>query len=306
MKYLSDFRIFESDDEHDEDSKIPSTGFQYSFDDIKDSLWDILDLGFKITKKSHSYWVEDFNTQSPKSKLTDAKWAVWELRLEADLDCETITKYQTTVWRNSSSILKDSNLELEIFQSIADIRSRFQKVYHSLEILSDYGLKKWVLFITILSEIDVDEIEQARFQEKQQTIKDEISSKVQNFIKKVRNIGTTKFRELSSKNKLGESSWSGLGKISQGYICMFINTTEMTKQVKLRSFEEIETSLNSFKSWYFPQETTIELRKITIEDCKKISEIHNTTLEYMQERYLGLDAIFVEYDFEKWFRNLSK
>jgi hypothetical protein len=54
MKHLRNFKIFESDEDEDDDSTI-YTGFEYSFNDIKDTLWDILDLGFKIKENSYCY-----------------------------------------------------------------------------------------------------------------------------------------------------------------------------------------------------------------------------------------------------------
>ena len=233
MKHLRDFRIFESDDEDDEDSII-HTGFEYSFNDIKDTFWDILDLGFKIKDNRSCYWSEDFT----RVQLTEAKWAVFEFTLEADVECETLTKYYSQRYGGNSQrmLLNNSNLELEVLQSVADIRGRFGNVYHRLELKSDHSDNGWILFITIMTEIDSEEISKAKTREKESKIRSEISTKVGNFFKKIRNIGTPKFKELSNKNKLGESSWSGLGRVSEGYICIFINTTQITNQVRTRSF----------------------------------------------------------------------
>jgi hypothetical protein len=302
MKHLRNFRIFESDDEDDEDSTI-HTGFEYSFNDIKDTLWDILDLGFKIKENRSCYWSEDFT----RAQLTEAKWAVWEFTLEADVECKTLAKsYSQRNWSSQRMLLNNSNLELEVLQSLADIRGRFGNVYHRLELKSDYGDNGWLLFITIMSEIDNEEISKAKSREKESKIKSEISTKVGNFSRKIRNIGTPKFKELSSKNKLGESSWSGLGRISEGYICTFINTTKMTNQVRTRSFEELKNALDSLKNWYFPTNSTVELRKITKEDCKRLSKIHESTQEYMEERYLDLDGVIATFDYKKWYNKLNK
>ena len=80
----------------------------------------------------------------------------------------------------------------------------------------------------------------------------------------------------------------------------------MTKQVKSKSFEELQDSIDTIKNWYFPIGTIVELRKITKEDCKKLSELHNTTIQQMEERYLDLDAVFVKYDYKKWYTQVSK
>lgn len=302
MKHLRDFRIFESDDE-DEDSII-HTGFEYSFNDIKDTLWDILDLGFKIKDNRSCYWSEDFT----RVQLTEAKWAVFELILEADVEGETLTTYYNQRYSGNSKrmLLNNSNLELEVLQSVADIRGRFGNVYHRLELKSDHSDKGWILFITIMTEIDSEEISKAKTKQKESKIKSEISTKVVNFFKKIRNIGTPKFKELSNKNKLGESSWSSLGKISEGYIVTFINTTKMTNQVRTRSFEELKNSLDSLKNWYFPTNSTVELRKITKEDCKRLATIHESTQEYMEDRYLDLDGVIATFDYKKWYDSESK
>lgn len=302
MNHLRNFKIFESDEDEDEDSTV-HTGFEYSFNDIKDTLWDILDLGFKIKDHHSCYWSEDF----AREKLTDAKWAVWEFTLVADAECETLTKYYSQRYGNNSQrmLLNNSNLEFEVLQSVADIRGRFGNVYHRLELKSDYGDNGWLLFITIMTEIDNEEISKAKAREKESKIKSEISTKVGDFSKKIRNIGTPKFKELSKKNKLGESSWSGLGRISEGYICTFINTTQMTNQVKTRSFEEIKNALDSLKNWYFPTNSTVELRKITKEDCKRLAKIHESTQEYMEERYLDLDGVILTFDYKKLYNKLN-
>ena len=303
MNHLRNFKIFESDEDEDEDSTV-HTGFEYSFNDIKDTLWDILDLGFKIKENSYCYWSEDF----AKVHLTEAKWSVWEFKLEADSECKTLTKYYSQRYGNNSQrmLLNNSNLEFEVLQSVADIRVRFGNVYHRLELKSDYGDNGWLLFITIMTEIDNEEISKAKAREKESKVKSEISTKVQNFSKKIRNIGTPKFKELSNKNKLGESSWSGLGRVSEGYICTFINTTKMTNQVKTRSFEELKNALDSLKNWYFPTNSTVELRKITKEDCKRLATIHDSTQEYMEDRYLDLDGVILTFDYKKWYNKLNK
>ena len=302
MNYLINFKIFESDDEDDEDSTI-HTGFEYSFNDIKDTLWDILDLGFKIKENRSGYWSEDFT----RVQLTEAKWAVWEFTLEADAECETLERpYSKRDWSSKRMLLNNSNLEFEVLQSVADIRGRFGNVYHRLELKKDYGDNGWLLFITIMTEIDNEEISKAKAREKESKVKSEISTKVQNFSKKIRNIGTPKFKELSNKNKLGESSWSGLGRVSEGYICTFINTTKMTNQVKTRSFEELKNALDSLKNWYFPKNSTVELRKITKEDCKRLATIHGSTQEYMEDRYLDLDGVIATFDYKKWYNKLNK
>jgi hypothetical protein len=303
MNHLRNFRIFESDDEDDDEDSTIYTGFEYSFNDIKDTLWDILDLGFKIKENSYCYWSEDFT----KVHLTEAKWSVWEFTLKADTECETLTRsYSQRNWSSQRMLLNNSNLEFEVLQSVADIRVRFGNVYHRLELKSDYGDNGWLLFITILSEIDNEEISKAKSREKESKIKSEISTKVEKFSKSIRNIGTPKFKELSKKNKLGESSWSGLGKISEGYIVTFINTTQMTNQVKSRSLEELKNAIITLKSWYFPTNSTAELRKITKEDCKRLATIHGSTQEYMEDRYLDLDGVILTFDYKKLYDKLSK
>ena len=302
MNHLRNFRIFESDDDDDEDSTI-YTGFEYSFNDIKEYLWDILDLGFKITDNRYCYWSEDFT----RVQLTEAKWAVWEFTLEADAECQTLAKsYSQRNWSSQRMLLNNSNLELGVLKSVADIRARFGNVYHRLELKSDYSDNGWLLFITIMTEIDNEEISKAKAREKEYKIKSEISTFVEKFSKSIRNIGTPKFKELSKKNKLGESSWSGLGRISEGYICTFINTTQMTNQVKSRSFEELKDAVITLKNWYFPTNSTAELRKITKEDCKRLATIHGSTQEYMEDRYLDLDGVILTFDYKKLYDKLSK
>ena len=303
MKHLTNFKIFESDDDEDDEDSIIHTGFEYSFNDIKDTLWDILDLGFKIKENRSCYWSEDFT----RVDLTEAKWSVFEFTLVADAECETLERsYSKRNWSSQRMLMNNSNLELEVLQSVADIRGRFGNVYHRLELKSDYGDNGWLLFITIMTEIDNEEISKAKAREKESKIKSEISTKVGDFSKKIRNIGTPKFKELSKKNKLGESSWSGLGRISEGYICTFINTTQMTNQVRTRSLEELKNAVITLKNWYFPTNSTAELRKITKEDCKRLATIHGSTQEYMEDRYLDLDGVITTYDYQKWFNELNK
>jgi hypothetical protein len=301
MKHLRKFIIFESSDNDDEDTEI-YPGFEYSFADIKDTLYDILDLGFQIKESGHLYWSEDFN----REKLTNAKWAVWEFTLEANVECKTLTKYYTQRYGGNSErkLLNNSNLELEVLQSVSDIRSRFGNVYHRLELKSDYSSDKgWILSITIMTEIDSEEISNAKTKEKESQIKDKIYDKINNLSKKIRNIGTPKFQSLSKKNKLGETSWSGLGKISEGYICIFINTNEMTKQVK-KSIEQIENVISYF-SRFLPEGSKIELRKFTKQDCQRLSKIHLSDQKYFEDRYLDLDGVFIEYNYEKWYNDLK-
>jgi len=212
MKHLRDFRIFESDDDDDDEDSTIHTGFEYSFNDIKDTFWDILDLGFKIKENRSCYWSEDFT----RVDLTKAKWAVWEFTLEADAECETLERsYSQRNWSSQRMLMNNSNLELEVLQSVA-------------------------------------------------------------------------------------------GRISEGYICTFINTTQMTNQVRTRSLEELKNAVITLKNWYFPTNSTAELRKITKEDCKRLATIHGSTQEYMEDRYLDLDGVILTFDYKKLYDKLSK
>lgn len=299
MKHLRKFRIFESSD-NDEDTKI-YPGFEYSFADIKDTLYDILDLGFKAESKEHDYWSEKFDRNLD---IIDAKWAVWNLKLVADVDCQILFEwhYPNRYSNQRKYVLNNSDLEFEVLKNIADIRKRFKYVYHKIEI--DDIEKTWILFITIMSEINEKDTSIAKSKKLELKTQKLISDKIDNLFIKIRNIGTPKFKSISSKNKLGENSHWSLGKISEGYICIFINTNGMTNQVK-KSIEQIEDSIAVLKNWYLPEDSKIELRKFTTQDCQKLSKIHKLDQKYFEDRYLDLDGVFIEYNYEKWYNDLK-
>ena len=80
----------------------------------------------------------------------------------------------------------------------------------------------------------------------------------------------------------------------------------MTNQVRTRSLEELKNAVITLKNWYFPTNSTAELRKITKEDCKRLATIHESTQEYMEDRYLDLDGVIATFDYKKWYKELSK
>ena len=201
MKHIKRFKIFE-DVEDDENAEVPE-GFEYSWNDIYESLLYLTDIGFEIDEKSQKRYLADekgrevkgesghrYNNWEYKSNIELAKNAIYEIKLFKKKESNKIHKEVSTGGyssRNNHYYLdSDVGELLRIYEEIASFCAHFDKAYHNLTIEED-GYSVWLV---TSSDVTGDFINKK--------LDDELNNKVDS---KINGQVWDTFRRLSSSNK---------------------------------------------------------------------------------------------------------
>lgn len=87
-----------------------------------------------------------------------------------------------------------------------------------------------------------------------------------------------------------------------------MNIEGLSKSVINTNFSRIENIVN-ISDWCIPSKFhKIDFRK-NEEDIKRLSKSINddrATIEYLSDRYLGLQAVILDIDYDSWFENCKK
>ena len=319
MKHLKSYKIFE---DKDEDNEVPE-GFEYSWNDIYESLLYLTDIGFEIDEKSQKRYLADekgiqikgeysgYRNDNYTSNIEKAKNAIYEIRLYKKKETSRLRKEVQVgdSWRNQyRNYYLDSDIEglLEIYEEIASFCARFDKSYHNLSIEHD-GYSVWLV---VSSDVTSDFITKK--------LDDEINDKVK---KKLSSQVTDNFTRFSSDNKFYTKKFreeffgSKLYELKNGIFIQTFNWNSVTKGVyntNSETFDKaIRSILNEFtntKSWtgawnlgkYGYKAEFRELREDDIVGLKADWEIKRA------KEYIGKKSIIVKFDYNKVFDKIKK
>lgn len=315
MKHLKKYKIYESQ-EVDENDEIPQ-GFQFSWNDINERLSYLTDIGFVIDEDSKSrYFLDkkgkkiqkeyDSWSRTSNSNTDKIKNAVIEIKLFKKTEAERYHRSVNTEGYVGTSRRKDhyyfdDDIEgvLNIYEEIASFCAHFTKSYHNLTVKHD-GFHLWLIVSTDVSEDYVkNKLQKEVIEDTEEAISGLFSRIRYNILDPSHNKYSKRFNDLAFKNKLGARMWSFLGDKESGFMIKPINDTELTKRVK-------DTNYPKIYQYYNKNGVTMDFRRITDDDLKKIKSGYDETREDNQEtvkslddRYGGLMGVFIEFDYDK-------
>jgi hypothetical protein len=299
MKRLKTYKVFES--EMDEDDLVRK-GHNRSWNDIKDVMTYLTDIGFEFEERSKKqYFIDEDGTKNwrnyKKVSLSDADRLVTELnfykKLPDDYDIISEKGIYFQKWNDS---------QLEIFEAIASFSAHFDECYYSTMTKFD----KFEIRFIIHESVDSKIIEK----EKEEQINFKIRDKV------IYNLERTKdyiLGQLSpvtknkiKNNKLGETMNFLQGSIEEGFIVVPINLISIqTQQAKKSCMSKLEMGIDRFES-AIDRTGQVELREITEDDIDRLTELQETDKKYFSERYLGLMGYIIKFDYKKLFDKYKK
>lgn len=317
MKHIKRFKIFE-DVEDDENAEVPE-GFEYSWNDIYESLLYLTDIGFEIDEKSQKRYLADekgrevkgesghrYNNWEYKSNIELAKNAIYEIKLFKKKESNRIHKEVSTggYSRRTNHYYLDSDVEelLRIYEEIASFCNHFDKAYHNLTIEED-GYSVWLV---ASSDVTVDFINKK--------LDDELNSKVNS---KINGQVWDTFRRLSSSNKFftkkfRESFFNGtLGSIKGGVaICLF-NWNSVTKGVYNTNSGQLDNIIDSILGtfnntgyWNYGKfGYKAEFRELKESDFTNLKEDWQIT---KLKKYVGTKAIIVKFNYDDVFKKVKE
>ena len=310
MKHITKWKLFESQDDEQDEDLIIKKGFKHSVADIEDNLLEITDIGFKIKDGIQQYYVNydggNWSLHNNKVYLSEANKSVIKFHLTKKIEDENKVYPIKSTWKDIDLFCtNDYKFNSQIQSGINSFCRHFGgNCYYSLNIDKDY----YTIAFLIIDDIDKSLISEEKEKEKIQKAHNNISDSLRKFNRKVKGDVTKSFYEKAFKNLLGESmSWDFFGGAKSGFIIISFNLKDCTKSVLNTNIPKIKNRLDNI-NWDIPSDfvKSSEFRKLTIKDLQKLSKFYNKDLKYFTERYSDMDAIVIEFNYKKWFNKLLK
>jgi hypothetical protein len=301
MKHIKSYKIFE---DKDDDNEIPE-GFEYSWNDIYESLLYLTDIGFEIDEDSKKRYLADEHGNMVKD--IEAKNAIYEIRLYKKKESGRLEKSIKvgSSWSNTyiSSYL-DSDIEelLRIYEEIASFCAHFDKSYHNLTIEKD-GYSIWLV---ASSDVTGDFINKKLDDE----INDKVKSKLQKQV-------TDNFTRFSSDNKFYTKKFreeffgSKLYEIKNGIFIQTFNWNSVAKGVYNTNSETFNKSIKYILN-EFNGSSSWSLNKYGYKaDFRELKEEDTIGLKLDWEiksakKYIGSKAIIVKFDYNSVFKKVKE
>ena len=317
MKHIKRFKIFE-DVEDDENAKVPE-GFEYSWNDIYESLLYLTDIGFEIDEKSQKRYLadekgrevkgeysSDYYNREYKSNIELAKNAIYEIKLFKKKESNKIHKEVSTGGYSSRTnhYYLDSDVEelLKIYEEIASFCNHFDKAYHNLTIEHN-GYSVWLV---ASSDVTGDFINKK--------LDDELNNKVNS---KINGQVWDTFRRLSSSNKFftkkfRESFFNGtLGSIKGGVAIYLFDWNSVTKGVYNTNSDQLDNAIDSILGtfnntgyWNYGKfGYKAEFRELKESDFVILKEDWQIN---KAKKFVGSKAIIVKFDYNTVFKKVKE
>jgi hypothetical protein len=288
------FKLFESSKE-----EKPELGFKYSLYDVKEALYYLTDIGFKVEDIKSFYINDSGNYINSDVMFIEATKSVYSIKLKKQVKSKNGF---SIIGKGNEIYTKDIDGLLEMVEELSAFCDKFDNTYHSI----NYKDNDIEINIIISNEIsgEVKELEKKSMIDERS--KSELSDRVWRFFRKFSDdrVGITPTFNKVQKDNLGNSFQFYYGSLKQGTIIKFFNATGVSKSVINTNFKRIE-NIVSDSGWNIPRAFhTVEFRKVTEEDLKKIKT--DLSLDELKQKFLGLDAVILTLDYDKWFSTVKK
>jgi hypothetical protein len=288
------FKLFESSKE-----EKPELGFKYSLYDVKEALYYLTDIGFKVEDIKSFYINDSGNYINSDVMFIEATKSVYSIKLKKPVKSKNGF---SIIGKGNEIYTKDIDGLLEMVEELSAFCDKFDNTYHSI----NYKDNDIEINIIISNEIsgEVKELEKKSMIDERS--KSELSDRVWRFFRKFSDdrVGITPTFNKVQKDNLGNSFQFYYGSLKQGTIIKFFNATGVSKSVINTNFKRIE-NIVSDSGWNIPRAFhTVEFRKVTEEDLKKIKT--DLSLDELKQKFLGLDAVILTLDYDKWFSTVKK
>ncbi len=281
MKHLKKYKAFES----------VERGHEHSWEDIEEVMLYLKDVGFEYKEGSKTQKFVD--SEGHRAVLEDAESLVTEFYMTKPGPEDSISRNATSE-RGSMYFAKWDDKVLDMNEAIASFCSHFDECYYSISLQFD----KWVAGFIIITPVSQED----RSAEREENIKRKVEEDLGNYFHRFRNSlldGLSKETARAvQKNKLGESMWGSQGSLEKGFlVCPFNLESIRNKRATRANLDGYSDRLAKAIGG------KVEFREVSAADIDRLAELHRgkATREYFEERYLGLIAYIMEFDYEKLF-----
>ena len=143
----------------------------------------------------------------------------------------------------------------------------------------------------------------------QENLREDAKDKISKWIRKYREYvieSTTKaFQATGFRDKNGGYTNYLGGKYKNGFLIIPVNTSGIRKQVVNQNIPRLQKAADKIVNYYF-YGAKAEFREITKEDLKRLNDSKEQNLVDLEDKFLGLMGIIIEFDYDKWLENLLK
>lgn len=282
MKHLKKYMAFES----------KSRGHEHSWEDIEDVMLYLKDIGFEYKEDSKRKKFVD--SDNHKCNLEDAENLCTEFQMFKKVPENMKSNVSSDL--HTKPFLKWDDKILEIYEALASFCAHFDDCRYSITV--EFG--EWVLSIIIITPVPHDDKSAEREDKINNQVIEELGNYFNRFRNKILNEFTSKTSSALTKNKLGEGMWGLQGSTKDGFvICAFNIDNVRNKKSALVNIDGYSEGLRN------TTDGKVEFRDINEADIAKLAKLkHNSgaTLDYFNDRYLGLKAYIIEFDYNKFYK----
>lgn len=280
MKHLKKYMAFES----------KSRGHEHSWEDIEDVMLYLKDIGFEYKEDSKRKKFVD--SDNHKCNLEDAENLCTEFQMFKKVPENMKSNVSSDL--HTKPFLKWDDKILEIYEALASFCAHFDDCRYSITV--EFG--EWVLSIIIITPVPHDD----RSAEREEKIKRKVEEDISNYFNGFRNRLLDSFTAATGRaigqNKLGEHMWGFQGSFKKGFlVCPFNVSNIRNKKAVLAKLDGYSNRIAS------DIDGKVEFREVNATDITKLTEVNTKgTKEYFEERYLGLKAYIIEFDYNKFYK----
>lgn len=314
MKHIKRFKIFE---DVDEDAKVPE-GFEYSWNDIYESLLYLTDIGFEIDENSKKRYLSDergrevkgsnvliSGRREYKSNVEKSKNAIYEIRLFKKKETDRLSREVSTGYYNGNkSYYLDNDIEelLKIYEEIASFCNHFDKSYHNLTIEKD-GYSVWLV---VSSDVTQEFITQKLDKELNDRVERIVGNQIWGPMRRLSS-DNTNFTKKFRDNFFNAS----LGGEKLGVAIKLFNWNSVTKGVMNTNSDQlertIEVALDDYNGMglfdYGRFGYKAEFRDLKESDFANIKE--DWQLQKLKN-FVGTKAIIVKFNYDDVFKKVKE
>ena len=248
-------------------------------DELKDRLLELNDLGYRNDESKFSIdYIESDGSRAHKNTadMFIINWTILK-KIDDYLDVK----------------IKINDQLIETFELINKLTLIYHKVYFDLDV--DRYNDELKINLSIVENIDKELQKKDIEQEKINNTIHAIKNRIDKFYNDVEKELTEKIKRYAFRNLQGESNYSIIGKVEDGFVFRPFNTKDVSKSV-------VNLNVNKINNISLPYFIDREIREINSEDIDRVAksmELDNNSKSNLEKRYLGLKAVILKFDYKK-------
>lgn len=312
MNYIKSYKIFESEEKNSDDV-IPD-GSKYSWNDIKNALYYLTDIGFELRSSAserggleYRYSLIDDRGNEINARYNDSD------PCKSKYSFEMIKKADSSLFRKSTNYKlysKDSREIQEIYEEIKSTSAHFDEMYYLLSTNESYNHSDdissiyYTLSLEVYNDIDPSVINKLKRIKNKEKADYTITNRFNNLIHTMRRSFTPKFLELVYNIDKRGSSIALKQDVKNEFVLIPLNISAIGKGLVTTNMNRVGKIVERWENEF--KDCVVDYREVNVSDIEKLVKINpEFTEEDLKERILGMNAIIIEFDYIGTLENIT-